>query len=105
MDILLVNFKCPEDYYATVVTIKNPLVGYIDNAMKWRDVPVVWENFCCWDEYVEKHKVINVINRSSVKGKKYVQINNKNTRMSVFIVHFAHISHLFLMLLFVALNK
>ena len=47
MDILLVNFKCPEDYYATVVTIKNPLVGYIDNAMKWSDVAVVWENFCC----------------------------------------------------------
>ena len=47
MDILLVNFKRPEHYYATVVRIKNPLVGNIENAMKWRDVAVVWENFCC----------------------------------------------------------
>ena len=47
MDIPLVNFKRSEDYYATVVRIKNPLVGYIDNAMKWCDVAVVWENFCC----------------------------------------------------------
>ena len=31
----------------TVARMKNPFVGYIDNAMKWCDVAVVWENFCC----------------------------------------------------------
>ena len=66
----------------TVARMKNPFVGYIDNAMKWCDVAVVWENFCCWDEYAGKHKVIKVIIRGSGKGKKYVQINNKNTKMT-----------------------
>ena len=33
------------------------------------------------------------------------QVNNKNTGMTVIIVNFEHISHLFQVLLFLTLNK